>query len=181
MLLAAELHLSLRSPVPLPRRASCPQVPPGKPISPSIRPTSRPQAYPALKLMAEKTRTTPAEIIHDANVGLMRSSLVATAPALAARTFFACRSLLDSRDLRFVCLGDAERRGRAGVSNSDSATRRRAVGWAVRGGAVIRCSGPLGRTAAAHDSKVVRDARSAASWSGWYEDESGRFLECALR
>src|ERR1700744_4686978 len=105
MLLAAELHLSLLSPLPLDFIASWPPLPPGSPISPSILPTSRPQAYPALKLMAENTRTTPADIIHAARVGLISSSFV-VAVLLVGRAFFAWRSLLDSRDFRLICFGE---------------------------------------------------------------------------
>jgi len=80
MLLLAVLHRSLRRPAP--RIVSRPQPPEPIAISPSILPASRPQAYPALKLMAEKKRTTPAEIIHVAKVGLISSSpmLVVLAP-----------------------------------------------------------------------------------------------------
>jgi hypothetical protein len=167
MLLAADVQRNFRSPLPLDLMASCPQLPPGKPISPSIRPTSRPQAYPALKLMAEKTSTTPAEIIHDANVGLINSSLSAAADLLVARNFFVWRSLLDSRDFRFVCLGEELRLGRVALCNSDSGTRRSVVGCVdVRGGEG-RVSVVLGRTAAAQDSSVVNEALNAASWSGW--------------
>ena len=126
-MLAADVHLNRLKPEPLLRSASRLQLPLVRPISLSILPTSRPQAYPALKLIAEKTRTTPADIIHEARVGLMSSSPAIA--ALAGRNFLACRSLLDSRDFRLVCLGDDVRLdlGRVGFSSSDSGTKRKAV------------------------------------------------------
>ena len=79
------------------------------PVVPSKRPTSFPQAYPALKLMAEKISTTPADIIHVINVGETVVSSALNPGLVAARLFFAFLSLLGSWALRFAaaaCLGD---------------------------------------------------------------------------
>ena len=111
--------------------------------------------------MAENTRTTPAEMIHEANVGLIISSL--TTAALVERAFFVCRSLLDSRDLRLVSFGGGVLWGLAEGSSSDSGTKRSVVGCMDVRVVDGRGSGPLGRTAAAQDSRVVREARNAAS------------------
>ena len=104
ILLLPVVHLSFLSPPPLPLMASCPQLPPANPISPSRRPISFPQAYPAPKEMAENTSTTPAEIIQAVNVGLIVSSPCAM--AFVGRIFFAWRSLLVSRDLLLTAFGD---------------------------------------------------------------------------
>ena len=149
-----------------------------RPISPSSRPTSLPQAYPALKLMAEKTRTTPAEIIQVINVGLISISSSYPALGVALRVFFVSRSLLCSRAFRFDGLDRGVNVGESGLAcglgplsprKCDSDTRRRVVGSAGRDvlGIVFIALSSFGfaepRTAAAHDSSVVKDARNAAS------------------
>lgn len=154
MLLLVVLHRSLLKPLPL--MASRPQFPPASPMSLSNLPTSFPHPYPALKLIAENTSTTPAEIIQYVKVGLITSS---DETAFADRSFFACRSLLDSLDRRFICLGDR------GLDSSDSGTNLKLVGWVGR--VVDTLSGAfcssLGRTAAAQERRVVNDALNAAS------------------
>lgn len=151
-LLLVALHLNLFN--SLPRRTSCPQLA----ISPSTRPTSLPHAKPALNEMAEKTRTTPADIIHEVSVGPIKSSLIGV---LTGLIFLECLSLLDSLDFRLDCFGDGALRGGI-VFSSDSGTNRSVVGT-VLGLVGVDLSGAFGRTAAAHDSNVVSEARSAAS------------------
>jgi len=59
--------------------------------------------------MAEKTSTTPAEIIQDISVGEMIVSLVLEPDWTALRLFFVWRSLLCSRAFLFAveaCLGE---------------------------------------------------------------------------
>jgi hypothetical protein len=104
----APLHLNLLNPLALPFIACVPHAPLVKPISPSNLPTSFPQAYPALKLIAENTSTTPAEIIHVISVGLISISSSYAVLGVALRVFFASRSLLCSRAFRFDAwdLGD---------------------------------------------------------------------------
>jgi len=59
--------------------------------------------------MAEKTRTTPAETNQVIMVGESISSSGVEFGFERARIFFACLSLLDSRDFRFdTTLGDWE-------------------------------------------------------------------------
>ena len=80
------------------------------------------------------------------------------------RIFFACRSLLDSRDLRFGDIfGDLAGDRLSRAFSSDSGIRRRAVGWFE--GRIVCCAGGSRsfRTALAQDSNVVREARNAAS------------------
>lgn len=87
------------------------------PISPSNLPISFPQAYPALKLMAEKTSTTPAEIIQVMSVGLIMTSSSYATFGVPLRVFLATRSLLCSRAFRFDVIdrgddaGECEERG----------------------------------------------------------------------
>jgi hypothetical protein len=59
--------------------------------------------------MAEKTITTPADIIHDIRVGEIMPSSVFELDRTALRLFFACRSLLCSRAFLLAmaaCFGD---------------------------------------------------------------------------
>ena len=158
MLLLPDVHLSLFKLPPL-LTTSCPQLPPVRPISPSILPTSLPQAYPALNEIAENTSRTPAEIIQAVSVELIVSSLVGV--VFIDFIFFACRSLLDSRDFRLAALGDLV----LGLSISDSGTNRKAVGCAVCLDVGWRSCvfSSFGLTAAAQERRVVREARSAAS------------------
>lgn len=121
------VNLNLLNPVLDPLIASLPQVAPSRPICASTLPTSLPQAYPALKLIAEKTRTTPAEMNHVIMVGESNTSSDVVAGFVTARSFFAFRSLLDSRDLRLgASFGDRE--GDLRALSSDSGTSRRVVG-----------------------------------------------------
>ena len=87
---AAEPQRSFRSP---PLTASCPQLVEGRgpgtpsPIIPtSVRPTSRPSIYPAEKLIAENSTTTPALMTHVMMVGLTG---VVESVMLGRRLFFA--------------------------------------------------------------------------------------------
>lgn len=75
--------------------------------------------------------------------------------------------MLDSRDFLFAGFGDLG----LVLSISDSGTNLSAVGCAVCLVVVWRSCvfSSFGLTAAAQESKVVREARSAASWSGWYD------------
>ena len=185
---AAVVHLSLLKPLPLLRKASRPHAEVLiLPISASTRPTSLPQAYPALKLTAEKTMTIPADIIHDMTVGEMARSwsgaLFLDALLLA---FFTCRSLPVSLAFRFTKAGSAgddtflpsDLRlpevwdGDVGTSplSSDSGTSLKVIGvlrvFCWMSGAVERSPAfGLLRTAAAQDKSVVNEARRAASWS----------------
>jgi hypothetical protein len=110
MLVLPAVHLNLLNPVPdlmTSRPHDTPSVP--IPAAPSKRPTSFPQAYPALKLIAENTSTTPAEIIQDISVGEMMVSSVPEPDRTALRLFFVFRSLLCSRAFRLAvaaCFGD---------------------------------------------------------------------------
>lgn len=111
--LPTALHLSLLNPPAPPLTASFPHpldnVP--TPSAPSNLPTSFPQAYPALKLMAENTSTTPALIIHVSNVASYVDVVGNEDLDVALRVFLASgRSLLDERALRL----DAMERGEAG-------------------------------------------------------------------
>lgn len=161
----------------------------------SVRPTSRPSMYPAEKLIAENSTTTPALMTQVIIVGLTG---VAESAMLARRLFFetTLRSL-GELDRRFAfaaagpdatvgarrCLGaPAEGTGSgycgAEVSSlslsspmaTDSPTSRKEAGRAPLVGAA--CGGWLScfgnpRAAAAHESRVDRLARRAASWSAW--------------
>lgn len=76
--------------------------------------------------MAEKTRTTPAEMNQVIIVGETSISS-GVAGLVVAFNFFACLSLLDSRDLLFATtLGECGADGRA--FSSDSGTSRNIVG-----------------------------------------------------
>lgn len=75
--------------------------------------------------MAEKTKTTPADMNHVIMVGESNNSSV-VAGFVTARSFFPCRSLLDSRDLRLgTSFGDRD--GDRALS-CDSGISRRVVG-----------------------------------------------------
>ena len=94
---------------------------------------------------------TPAEMIHEAITGLMVSS---AGVVLTERNFLELRSLLDSRDLRLICL-----------TGSFSCTNLNVVGCVdgLLGATRSGVFSAFGLTAAAHESSVVRDARNAAS------------------
>lgn len=145
---------------------SLPQLAPSRPSCASCRPTSFPHAYPAENEMAEKTSTTPADMNQVSMVGLTMTSSTGKAFVAMGFNFFACRSLLDSRDLLFdASLGDLGAAVcRSLALSSDSGTRRRAVGWLTC--CVCGVGSRSFRTALAHERRVVRDARRAASWSG---------------
>lgn len=83
--------------------ASAPQFPP---ISPSSLPTSRPHAYPAEKLIAENSKTKPADIIHDAIVGDIRTSSADAVEVAGGfeRIFLEFRSLEEERERRLIGL-----------------------------------------------------------------------------
>lgn len=104
MLELAVLHRRRLNPPPLPRIASLPQLPPSRPtpMLPLNRPTSFPQAYPTEKEMAEKARTTPADITQLINTGEAVTSSMPPVTVLIERDLFACRSFEVSLDFRFV-------------------------------------------------------------------------------
>jgi hypothetical protein len=102
-------HLKRLNPPVLPRMASLPQLAPSVPTPtvPSNLPTSLPHAYPTEKEMAEKTSTTPADIIQLIRIGDTVASSMLPATVFVARDFFTCRSLEGSLAFRFVAaLGD---------------------------------------------------------------------------
>ena len=110
---ALALHLKRLKPPAPPLTASLPQpldrVP--TPSPPSNLPTSFPHAYPALKLMAENTSTTPALIIHVSSVASYADVGGNVDFGVALRVFLASgRSLLDERALRL----EATERGEGG-------------------------------------------------------------------
>lgn len=164
------------------------------PIMPiSARPTSRPSIYPAEKLMAEKRTTTPALMTHVMTVGLtgaVESDRLARRLFFATPRSFGeadRRFILDTDgpDGAAACMrrgGPTEglvsiHRGEDGPSlplssspiATDSPTSLKDAGAAAAPGGPVcrRGESVLGspRAAAAHDKRVERLARRAASWS----------------
>lgn len=151
------------------------------PVLISIFPTSRPSMYPAEKLMAEKTTTTPALRTHVMTVGLFVAAVSYNVP----RRFFLEADGCPELDRRFLgagvvgtglgsgCLrGPAVMFVSAGSSSSlspspiatDSGTSRNEDGCCREGPAGC-CGSDFGRprAAAAQDNNVERLARRAAS------------------
>ncbi len=152
-------------------------------VNVSCRPASLPMAYPALKPTTETSTTTPALTTQVNSVGLIIASSTA-----AIRFFFVAldctvgllgtafrfpfsppASWSDNDGLlrgRVLGLRGREMTGEAPVS-SDSGTNRRPVTSGrtdvVVSGIVLWFRFGRPRAAAAHDNKVVKLARSAAS------------------
>ena len=107
--------------------------------------------------MAEKTSTTPAEIIQDISVGEMIVSSVLEPDRMTLRLFFVWRSLLCSRAFLFAveaCLGDD------GGLPEDAETG--ALGCRVEGDGLVSLSW------------AKRDPETKRKLVGWVEPPNGR-------
>lgn len=186
-------HLNFLKPRPTSFEHTTPWFPVAE--AASMRPTSRPTTYPAEKLIALNRTTTPALTTQVINVGEMfKSSILAFCFFRASRRlrevdafrlpFSLLEAPLDPLAERLRALG----RGGSGVSpmTTDSGTIRKVLGSTLfagaaagRGGSTGACS-RLGRprAAAAHERRVERLARRAASWSAWWDGEMTLYGVC---
>lgn len=156
----------------------------------SCLPTSRPITYPAPNPTTETRTTTPADTTHVMSVGLISVGcssvlffLLARAPrrAEAVRLGFPVREDDRAGDGEEAGGGEAAAAGGLSFMSSASGTSRSSIGWLL---VPAPAPAPVGlgpcrsssflfrpRAAAAQERSVVREARSAASLSAWYDGD----------
>jgi len=118
-----------------------------------MRPASLPTAYPAEKLSALKTTTTPALTTQVSSVGDTNSSSALYAVDVARRFFTARRSLDALRLAGLRLLSFAAVRPSADAEAEVEVDVRRIVGWKVGSGTV---GGERGRAPGSADSGTRR-------------------------